>query len=274
VAAAPRLDPPFGTFAPTPAQERVVRLARGTFLRRGDFRKVMVDWLLGLRDGPIDYRFRELNYRLNIRDNTGEQAILLNAAYNAGELAFLADGLKPGGVFVDVGANVGLFSLPLAVVVGPKGVVLAVEPDPVIRARLEINVAANDTPAVRILPYALGDREGEAAFIQDDRNLGHNRVGESGGITVPMKPMLIMLTEAGVTRVDAFKIDVEGFEDKVLNPFFETAPRGLWPRRVVIEKLHAGGGGDTPIRRMMALGYRKHGGNRANLFLVLPEEPA
>jgi FkbM family methyltransferase len=271
VAAAPRLDPSFGTFAPTSAQERVIRLARGTFLRRGDFRKVMLNWLLGLRDGPIDYRFQGMNYRLNIRDNTGEQGILLNAAYNSEELAFLAGGLKPGGVFVDVGANVGLFSLPLAVVVGSKGVVLAVEPDPVIRQRLVTNVAANDAPAIRILPYALGDREGEVAFIQDGRNLGHNRVGESGGITVPIKPMLTMLTEAGVTRVDAFKIDVEGFEDKVLNPFFETAPRALWPRRVVIEKLHAGGGGDTPIKRMKALGYRKHGGNRANLFLVLEE---
>jgi FkbM family methyltransferase len=271
VAGGPHLDPPFGTFAPTPAQERVIRLARGTFLRRGDWRKLMLNWLLGLRDGPIDYSFREMNYRLNIRDNTGEQGILLNAAYNSDELAFLAGGLKPGGVFVDVGANVGLFSLPLAMVVGPKGKVLAVEPDPVIRRRLEINVAANNAPAVRIIPLALGDREGEVAFIQDGRNLGHNRVGESGGITVPMKPMLTVLTEAGVTRVDAFKIDVEGFEDKVLNPFFETAPRTLWPRRVVIEKLHAGGGGDTPIKRMKALGYRKFGGNRANLFLILED---
>jgi FkbM family methyltransferase len=224
-----------------------------------------------LREGPIDYRFRDMNYRLNIRDNTGEQGILLNADYNAEELAFLAGGLKPGGVFVDVGANVGLFSLPLASVVGPKGKVLAIEPDPVIRKRLETNVAANDAPAVRIVPFALGDREGEVSFIQDDRNLGHNRVGEAGGITVPMKPMLTVLTEAGVAQVDAFKIDVEGFEDKVLNPFFETAPRSLWPRRVVIEKLHAGGGGDTPIRRMMAQGYRKRGGNRANLFLVLED---
>jgi FkbM family methyltransferase len=271
VAAAPRLDPSFGTYAPTPAQERVIRLARGSFLRRGDFRKLMLSWLLGLREGPIDYRFRDMNYRLNIRDNTGEQAILLNAAYNSDELGFLAGGLRAGGVFVDVGANVGLFSLPLSVVVGPKGKVLAVEPDPVIRARLEINVAANAAPAVEIIPFALGDRVGEVAFIQDSRNLGHNRVGESGGVVVPMKPLLDVLTEAGITHVDAFKIDVEGFEDKVLNPFYEAAPRSLWPRRVVIEKLHAGGKGDTPIKRMMALGYRKRGGNRANLFLILED---
>ena len=262
------LDPPFGVYAPTAGQVRLIRLARATFLRRGDFRKVLLTWLLNLRDGPIDYQFQGLNFRLNIRDNTAEQGILLNERYNEDELAFLRDGLKPGGVFVDVGANVGQFSLQLSDAVAAEGVVLAVEPDPIIRGRLESNLAANSAANVRIIPFALGDHEGEVSFIQDGENVGHNRVGETGGIKVTMKPLLAVLTEAGVTRIDAFKIGVEGFEDKVLNPFFAAAPRTLWPRRVVIEKLHAGRK-DTPVQRMLAMGYRKQGGNRANLFLVL-----
>ena len=70
----------------------MIRLARATFLRRGDFRKLMLSWLLSLRDRPIDYQFQGMNYRLNIRDNTGEQGILLNNRYNEDELAFLAGG--------------------------------------------------------------------------------------------------------------------------------------------------------------------------------------
>ena len=46
-----------------------------------------------------------------------------------------------------------------------------------------------------------------------------------------------ILDEAGVGQVDALKIDVEGFEDRVLTGFFRDAPPSLWPRAVVIEHL-------------------------------------
>ena len=46
-----------------------------------------------------------------------------------------------------------------------------------------------------------------------------------------------ILDDAGVDHVDALKIDVEGFEDRVLTGFFKDAPQSLWPRAVVIEHL-------------------------------------
>jgi len=216
----------------------------------------------------VDFTFRGANFRLLLNDNTTEQALLLNGEYNEGELDFLSEGLASGGVFVDVGANIGLFTLPLAL---KASRVLAIEADPLIEQRLAANLAANAFDNVTVAAVAVGDHTGQVSFIRDAENLGHNRVGEGGQVTVPIRLLLDVVREAGIERIDAFKIDVEGFEDKVLDPFFATAPRALWPRRVVIEKLHAGPGHDTPVDRMMALGYRKHGGNRANLFLTLEE---
>ncbi len=46
-----------------------------------------------------------------------------------------------------------------------------------------------------------------------------------------------ILEEASITHVDALKIDVEGFEDRVLTGFFKEAPASLWPGAVVIEHL-------------------------------------
>ena len=48
-----------------------------------------------------------------------------------------------------------------------------------------------------------------------------------------------ILADAAVDHVDALKIDIEGFEDRVLTPFFKDAPQGLWPRAIVIEHLVA-----------------------------------
>ena len=50
-----------------------------------------------------------------------------------------------------------------------------------------------------------------------------------------MRTLLGLLREHGFERVDALKVDIEGAEDLALLPFFEQAPRTLWPRLVFIE---------------------------------------
>jgi len=52
---------------------------------------------------------------------------------------------------------------------------------------------------------------------------------------VPSKPLLAVLSEAGITSIDALKIDVEGAEDIVLAPFLREAPASLLPRLILIE---------------------------------------
>jgi hypothetical protein len=54
-------------------------------------------------------------------------------------------------------------------------------------------------------------------------------------VTVPCRSLLGVLREKEVSRVSVLKIDVEGFEAKILNPFFAAAPRSLFPEHIITE---------------------------------------
>ncbi len=262
------LEPPFGALAPTSLQSALLGLARDSFLKRGDFRPMVTGLLSAMRGGPIDDRFRGAGFRLHLKGSPTEAAMLLNPGYNAPEFELLEACLAGGGTFVDVGANIGLYSLSVAAFLGSKGRVIAIEPEPVAHERLLINVAANAASNISVYKTAVGDRTGEVSFIHDDANLGHSRVGE-GGLTVPILPLADLLTQAGVKSVDALKIDVEGFEDHVLFPFFETWPAKARPRAVVIEHIDRERWGRDCIDLMLSLGYVQRLKERSNTVLTL-----
>ena len=77
-----------------------------------------------------------------------------------------------------------------------------------------------------------------------------------------------ILDEAGVTQVDTLKIDVEGFEDRVLTGSSSEAPQSLWPRAVVIEHLSQNEWQQDCIADMLARGYVETGKTRSNTLLV------
>src|SRR5205807_5464610 len=72
--------------------------------------------------------------------------------------AWLARTLRPGDVFVDVGANIGYFSVLAAGLVGPAGAVVAVEPSPTAFGMLVANLARNDAANARAVNLAAADR--------------------------------------------------------------------------------------------------------------------
>jgi hypothetical protein len=77
-----------------------------------------------------------------------------------------------------------------------------------------------------------------------------------------------ILGDAGVDQVDGLKIDVEGFEDRVLTGFFREAPQALWPRAVVIEHLSRNEWQADCIADMRARGYAETGKTRSNTLLL------
>ena len=77
-----------------------------------------------------------------------------------------------------------------------------------------------------------------------------------------------ILDEADVRHVDTLKIDVEGFEDRVLTGFFKEAPQSLWPRAVVIEHLSKNEWQRDCIADMLARCFVETGRTRSNTLLV------
>ncbi|MCD9113396.1 FkbM family methyltransferase, partial [Bradyrhizobium japonicum] len=90
------------------------------------------------------------------------------------------------------------------------------------------------TTQVRLVQAAAGDSDGELMIESGGGNLGATHVvtgtASAEAIKVPSLRLTRILDEAGVGQVDSLKIDVEGFEDRVLIGFFRDAPQSLWPR--------------------------------------------
>lgn len=274
-------DPAFGAYAPQSWQATCLKLSQGqpvSWLGRR-LALILRRLVLRRRTAPIDAEAEGLRLRVHVTDNVSERKFLFMPQFcDPAERAYVATHLSPDGVFLDIGANAGIYTLVAARAyarLGGSGHVLAVEANPTMQARLRFNVAANDFDAqVRLAPIALADRTGEVDFTIADGNLGESGLDTPGGNTlrVPCKTLADLLRDEGVARVDGMKIDVEGMEDVILTPFFQQADRDLYPGFIVIE--------DSAYRWRTDLlgvltkaGYRRQASYRMNLILVLEQEP-
>src|ERR1700730_10522988 len=168
--------PPFGVFAPTSAQAAVIALAQRSRLKRGAFRPMMSRLVNLLRAGPVDTHYQGAAFRFYHQASATERGALFNPDYNLEELDFLRANTPKGGVFVDVGANVGTYAMVLARYVGPTGQVIAIEPHPLTHARLAFNSAASGYRHVKLVAAAAGDRDGELMIETDGGNLGASHI--------------------------------------------------------------------------------------------------
>jgi FkbM family methyltransferase len=267
---------PFGAFAPNAAQAAIIRLAQRTRLKRGAFRPWLSRLINVLRAGPLDVPYQGASFRFYHQASATERGALFNPDYNIEELDFLRTHTPAGGVFVDVGANVGTYAMPMARHVGDNGTVIAVEPHPVTHARLAFNNAASRFSRVKLVAAAAGASDGELMIETDGDNLGASHIvtGDisakaiNKAIRVPSLRLQRILEQAGVAHVDALKIDIEGYEDRALIPFFKDAPQALWPRAVVIEHLSKNEWLADCIADMFSRGYVETGRTRSNTLLV------
>jgi len=166
---------------------------------------------------------------LEFRETLG-LSYLLNGEFEQAEIEFLRSKAKPGSCAVDVGANVGLFTLALASAVHP-GMVLAFEPVPANAERLKANLSMNQSKNVEVYQTALGDRDGVGSiFVTDDAaytSMQQSAVARRShsSIRVPIAKLDRVWQEAGRPEVSVMKIDVEGSELSVLKGATEVLER-------------------------------------------------
>jgi FkbM family methyltransferase len=272
----PANDPspaPFGAFAPNAAQQAIISLAHRSRLKRGAFRPALSRLVNLLRAGPLDVRYQGAAFRFYHQTSATERGALFNPDYNIEELDFLRAHTPAGGTFIDVGANAGTYALPMARYVGSDGRVIAVEPHPVMVARLAFNKTASGSGNVTIVAAAAGDADGELMIATDNENVGASHVWSGAGprndaIRVPAMRLLRMVQDYNVQAIDSLKIDVEGYEDRVLTGFFRDAPRTLWPSAVAIEHLSRNAWIHDCLNDMVSRGYVETARTRSNTLLV------
>ena len=145
-------------------------------------------------------------------------ALLTRGEYEPGMLATLRTWLRPGGTFVDLGANEGYFSVLAAHLVGETGRVLAIEPQnrllPVIAENFRLNGVRN----AAVAKVAVSDRSGSATlYLPPNTNTGGGGLDRATRYRVPTQEVTVvtlgdLLEQHGIAQVDLIKIDIEGFE--------------------------------------------------------------
>jgi FkbM family methyltransferase len=174
----------------------------------------------------INKEFFEFNLNNKVKINLYKDSILSRLIYDGfekEETDYLSDVLNEGDVFVDIGANVGLFSLLASKIVGGEGKVLCFEPTPVTFSRLIENVKLNDFKNIHIKNLGLSDKQGKLNFYVS--NNGHDAWNSfapsqdnklESSIEVPVSTMDIEFKDIDKSKIKLVKIDVEGWEKFVL----------------------------------------------------------
>ena len=231
-----------------------------------------------LGGAPVDTEALGARMRLYPYNNICEKKVLFTPQFfDREELTLLEGRIHEGFTFVDVGANVGAYSLFVAAKAGPKARILAIEPQPDVFDRLTYNIRQNPFGTVKAVACAVADKAGDLTMFVDSRNRGESSVkivgaGDEDTMRVPATTLLTLVQQEGFSRIDAIKLDVEGAEDIILEPFFRDAPEDLCPALLILEK----GSGQWQIDLPALLarhGYEKLRETRLNLIFERAARP-
>jgi FkbM family methyltransferase len=188
--------------------------------------------------------------------------------YNGIDIDFLLEGAPDTATFIDLGCNIGLYSLPLAVA-RPRGRVVSIDANPKMITRIRWNAAASALGNLTAVHAAVSDSEGRGDLVIRKGDVAIVAVQESCEGEMPIRTLASILTEAGVASIHGLKIDIEGHEDRALVPFLDGCGAALLPRRIVIE--HPEPQADYPgcTAAFARHGYRLVGRSRNNSLYAL-----
>ncbi len=164
---------------------------------------------------------------LDLREWADRYFFFLGRWYDLGAQLTLDLILREGDNVVDVGANYGHFSLTAASIVGDTGTVIAFEPNPKAFARLQTHIDMNRISSVRTYNAGLADAPGELTLSVPKKNSGEasfTGTNYADAETVSC-PILKGDDEIGEQKIACIKIDVEGFEMRVLRGLLKIIER-------------------------------------------------
>ena len=201
-----------------------------------------------------DIPYHGLKLRCHGDSHSASAAIYFNGLADYREMVFIRRYLRPGDAFLDVGANVGVYTLLAASLVGKSGVVHAFEPGILASARLDENIALNQLANVTVHRFGLSDRQGSAAFSAEGDDCVASLI--PGGAIATAGNVL----QVQCVRLDDYlpslkwamaKIDIEGAEPLAI--------------RGVITHLAAG---NPPVLQIEMDGYSRRFGVETHDFIA------
>ena len=180
--------------------------------------------------------------------------------YDRREISYLNENLRAGDTFVDAGANLGIYALLASRAVHDSGTGVAIEADPENFRRLTMNVDENKITNIVLRQIGISDKEETLSLkLNTTGNRGGNSFAACGSgqaVDVPCMPLLDILEQQGIERIKGIKLDIEGFEARVLRAFFRNADSVLHPGFVIVEVNPVYSDLGSPVDILQDHGYR------------------
>ena len=185
------------------------------------FTKTLLKFKCLFKESPVVVSHGKFKFNFN---NDGDyEEILYHALwdkYFSMEKNKIQQFVKSGDLVIDVGANIGLFSLILSDLVGDNGQVYSFEPIPMLHKKLTNNINLNRIKNVKTVESGIGDKESETEiFLNPEQSGLSSAVAKPSGNYVSQKVKLTTLDNFFSSRkekVSFIKIDTEGYEPQVL----------------------------------------------------------
>ena len=254
----------------------LLSVARVQPFNRGPIRRRLIRFIKKHITHPIETTFQGVPFVFNL-DNSTEQKALLGF-YNNDEINYVVDVAKANApVFIDVGANSGFYSQMFLFHASAGARVLSIEPNPEMCKRITQNesLIADRTreknQTLLVENCAVGDVEG-TMYLDLESGLGGAHIVDmpsQRSIEVKIKKLLNILQAHDIDRIDLLKIDVEGYEDRVLIPFFKQADSVLFPGHIVIEHTSDRDWKGDLWGKLKEVGYQEVFRTRSNMVLRL-----
>lgn len=239
-------EQPFGAYR-LPSWARVLvnlcqLLPHNGFGKKAAFliRKPVLQWVAD----PVDVRINGLHCRLYPHQNLSDKRLLTTPyLLDGAERAFLQQHLPPDAVVVDVGANIGAYTMLLLRERSDLRV-LAIEAEPGLATRLSDNVKLSGLDNhCDVHRAAITDKPGVVRLFQCPENEGQNSLVSKPSLSskekfvdVEGQPLREVLAQWNIRQLDLLKMDIEGHEHPVLEAFFKTTALEHWPTYIQVEQ--------------------------------------
>jgi len=192
----------------------------------------------------IVYKIRNLYFYLDLNQNN--EFMYAIDRYEKKEIDFIIDKMKnfqKDGIFIDAGANIGLFSIFIAQSY-PEVKVFSFEADKHNKERIIENLELNNIKNVQVENYGLAGETSIKEFSINTKHRGGNSFLKSDMISsdniikeeIKCYTLLDALSKNNILKIDILKMDIEGYEYPTLKEFLNNADKTLFPKYIVLEE--------------------------------------
>jgi len=255
-----------------------------TFIGRGKIRKILVNLINFLIPSKNSLKIRFICYIKNVPFNFYNDDLTGIKFYfgrnEVKEINFIKNNSPDKSVFIDIGANMGLYTQNIAFLNSPnrKIKIISIEPNPINIDRLKKNITLltnkikNIKKLVKIINCAV-DKNNYKKKLDFSNGLANGYISSNKSnkntITVNCKKLYDIIKEENIKYITNLKIDIEGHEDRALIPFFKTAKKSLFPKNILLEHSSCKLWKKDLIKFLFKKGYKVVFKNKSNLALTL-----